>query len=220
MNTENQSLQTLNGDILSSVVLNGDLSKLTPDQKVSFYKQFCERLNLDPLSQPFKILKLNGKETLYCDRSGTAQINRVHKISHEIKARETVNGCYVVTAQAYDQNNRRTESIGAVPIDNLKGESLCNAMMKAETKAKRRATLDLVGLGILDETETETIPGAEIMDIPHENELPALTSNDPKWEGIVKALISGKRTMAQLKEKYAVSEEVETMLIDLINTPA
>lgn len=33
--------------------------------------------------------------------------------------------------------------------------------MKAETKSKRRSTLDLLGLGILDETETETIPNAQ-----------------------------------------------------------
>ena len=31
-------------------------------------------------------------------------------------------------------------------------------MMKAETKAKRRATLDLLGLGILDETEIPPNP--------------------------------------------------------------
>jgi hypothetical protein len=35
-----------------------------------------------------------------------------------------------------------------------------NAIMKAETKAKRRATLDLLGLGVLDESETESIPNA------------------------------------------------------------
>ena len=32
--------------------------------------------------------------------------------------------------------------------------------MKAETKAKRRATLDLLGLGVLDESEAESIPNA------------------------------------------------------------
>jgi hypothetical protein len=36
-----------------------------------------------------------------------------------------------------------------------------NALMKAVTKAKRRLTLSLVGLGWLDETEVETIPGAK-----------------------------------------------------------
>ncbi len=153
-------------NIISSIVINGDISKLTPQQKVEYYREFCERLGLDPLSQPFKLLRLNGREVLYCDRTGAQQLNKIHKVSHEIKARETVSGCYVVTAQATTPDNRHTESIGAVPIDNLRGDSLCNAMMKAETKAKRRATLDLLGLGILDETETETIPNAQPVEAP------------------------------------------------------
>ena len=43
-------------------------------------------------------------------------------------------------------------------IAKLTGDALANALMKAETKAKRRATLSLCGLGFLDETEIETIP--------------------------------------------------------------
>ena len=95
---------------------------------------------------------------MYCDRGGAQQLNKLHRVSHEIRSRETVNGCYVVTAQASTPDGRKTESLGAVPIINLKGETLCNAMMKAETKAKRRATLDLLGLGILDETEIPPNP--------------------------------------------------------------
>ena len=45
-------------------------------------------------------------------------------------------------------------------MQNLKGEALANAMMKAETKAKRRATLSICGLALLDELEVETIPNA------------------------------------------------------------
>jgi hypothetical protein len=47
---------------------------------------------------------------------------------------------------------------GAVSVQGLKGEALANALMKAETKAKRRATLSICGLGFLDETEIEDIP--------------------------------------------------------------
>lgn len=154
-----------NEEILTSLVINGDIGKLSAAQKVTYYKMYCERLGLDPLSQPFRILKLQGKETLYCDRSGTQQLNKVHKVSHEIKSREVVSGCYVVTAQASTPEGRKTESIGAVAIENLKGEALCNAMMKAETKAKRRATLDLLGLGIMDEIEIETIPNAQVVEL-------------------------------------------------------
>lgn len=154
MKTETQKQSV---DIITSLVINGDISKLSAQQRVHYYRQFCEKLGLDPLSQPFRILRLHGKEILYCDRGGAQQLNKLHRVSHEIKARETVNNCYVVTAQASTPDGRKTESIGAVPIGNMKGEDLCNAMMKAETKAKRRATLDLLGLGILDETEVETL---------------------------------------------------------------
>lgn len=58
---------------------------------------------------------------------------------------------------------KRAESLiptttGAVAIASLKGDGLANALMKAETKAKRRLTLSMCGLGMLDETELETIP--------------------------------------------------------------
>lgn len=148
-------------DILSTLVINGDIGRLTTPQKISYYKQVCDKLGLDPLSQPFRILRLRGKEVLYCDRGGAQQLNKLHKVSHEIKMREITNGCYVVTAKANTKEGRHTESIGAVPIHNLRGEQLCNAMMKAETKAKRRATLDLLGLGMLDESETELMTEAE-----------------------------------------------------------
>lgn len=157
-------------DLVQSLVLNGDLSKMSSDQKVKYYRLFCDRLGLDPLTQPFKILKLNGKEVLYCDRSGAQQLNKIHKVSHEIKSRDFIEavGVYQVTARASIEN-RFTDSIGAVNVQGLKGEAYANAIMKAETKAKRRATLDLLGLGILDETETETIPGAKTEDLQLED---------------------------------------------------
>jgi len=58
---------------------------------------------------------------------------------------------------AYAQTVTRSDaSTGAVSIKGLSGDALANAMMKAETKAKRRVTLSICGLGLLDETEVET----------------------------------------------------------------
>jgi hypothetical protein len=45
-----------------------------------------------------------------------------------------------------------------VALGTLKGDALANALMKCETKAKRRVTLSLASLGWLDETELDTIP--------------------------------------------------------------
>lgn len=151
-------------DLIASLVINGDLSKLSQDEKVRYYKGVCDRVGLDPLAQPFKLLKLNGKEVMYCDRSGAQQLNKLHNVSHQITSRELIEaaGVYQVTARASIPNGRYEESIGAVNVTGLKGEQYANAIMKAETKAKRRSTLDLLGLGMLDESEVETIQGAQI----------------------------------------------------------
>jgi hypothetical protein len=119
-------------------------------------------MGLDPFTKPFDILRLNGREVLYCTRSGTQQLNKLHKVSHLITSRDTNAdaGVYIVTSKASLPDGRCTESIGAVNIAGLKGEAYANAIMKAETKAKRRATLDLLGLGVLDESEAESIPNA------------------------------------------------------------
>lgn len=212
MSTE---VMKLNDNIISSLVINGDLSKLDAGQKVQYYRMFCERLNLDPISQPFKLLKLSGKETLYCDRGGAQQLSRVHGVSHEIKSREVINSIFVVTAIAKTKD-RQTESVGAVTIENLKGEALANAMMKAETKAKRRATLDLLGLGMLDETEVETIP-ENVTELAIKEEL---TQDHKSIPQIVAALKSGNFHWIDVERKYTVSNEVRQLIDNAVNEPA
>jgi len=161
MTQKNQN-QDQQSSIANQLILQGDLSKLSANDKVRYYNGYCERMGLDPFTKPFDILRLNGKEVLYCTRSGTQQLNKLHKVSHLITSRDTnaEAGVYIVTSKASLPDGRCTESIGAVNIAGLKGEMYANAIMKAETKAKRRATLDLLGLGVLDESEAETIPNA------------------------------------------------------------
>lgn len=159
MTQQNQDQQT---SIANQLILQGDLSKLSAGDKVRYYNGYCERMGLDPYTKPFDLLRLNGKEILYCTRSGTQQLNKLHKVSHTITSRDTnaEAGVYIVTSKASLPDGRCTESIGAVNIAGLKGEAYANAIMKAETKSKRRATLDLLGLGVIDESEAESIPNA------------------------------------------------------------
>lgn len=152
----NTALATTSMGPLENVLINGDLSKLQPEERVMYYKSVCESVGLNPLTKPFEYITLNGKLTLYARRDATDQLRNIHKVSITIVARETVEDCYVVTARATTPA-RQDESIGAVNIQGLKGEARANAMMKAETKAKRRVTLSVCGLGLLDETEVETI---------------------------------------------------------------
>ncbi len=146
---------------LEQVLIGGDLSKLNPQERVMYYKAVCESVGLNPLTKPFEYITLNGKLTLYARRDATDQLRQINKVSINILSREVVEDCYVVTARATTPI-RQDESIGAVSIVGLKGEARANAMMKAETKAKRRVTLSVCGLGMLDETEVDTIPGARI----------------------------------------------------------
>ena len=167
MTQQNNQNQDQQASIANQLILQGDLSKLSANDKVRYYNGYCERMGLDPFTKPFDILRLNGKEVLYCTRSGTQQLNKLHKVSHTITSRDTNAdaGVYIVTSKASLPDGRCTESIGAVNIAGLKGEMYANAIMKAETKAKRRATLDLLGLGVLDESEAETIPNASTVAI-------------------------------------------------------
>jgi hypothetical protein len=71
---------------------------------------------------------------------------------------KTENDIRLVMVRAKAADGRQTDEMGAVPVIGLKGADLANAYMKAITKAKRRAVLSLCGLGMMDETELETVP--------------------------------------------------------------
>jgi hypothetical protein len=118
------------------------------------------------MTQPFQYINLSGKLTLYARKDATDQLRQIHSVSLTIASREQVGDVYVVTARATTASGRVDESIGAVSIGSLKGDALANALMKAETKAKRRVTLSICGLGLLDETELETIPNAQPEPMP------------------------------------------------------
>jgi hypothetical protein len=138
----------------------GDLSKLSVEQRLAYYKAVCESVGLNPLTRPFDYLTLNNKLVLYAKRDATDQLRKLHGVSVSLTDRQTQEGVYIVTARATDRSGRSDESTGAVTIAGLKGDAYANALMKAETKAKRRVTLSLCGLGMLDETEVETVPAA------------------------------------------------------------
>lgn len=167
--------------IISELVLKGDVSSLTPTQRVEYVTKLCERIGVDPLTQPFKIIKFReGKETLYADKGCAQQLCKVYDISTEVKHRERIDDVYVVTVRA-SIGNRFTDEDGAVTIGTSKGDVLANALMKAVTKAKRRAVLSLCGLGMLDETEIETIKDCKTSDLNNDIPMPiAKVTEEPK----------------------------------------
>ena len=75
--------------------------------------------------------------------------------------KEVFGDILVVTVAVREKGGREDIATGSVCLKGLGGENLSNAYMKAETKAKRRATLSICGLAVLDESETDSIAGAE-----------------------------------------------------------
>ena len=138
-------------------LISGDLGKLTPEARLDYYQRVCQSTGLNPWTQPFSYIVLNNKLTLYCRKDATDQLRKIHQVSVTITSRERIDDVYVVTARATLPDGRTDESIGAVTLGSLKGDGLANALMKAESKAKRRVTLSICGLGMLDETEVESV---------------------------------------------------------------
>ena len=150
----------ISANILEQVVIGGDLAKLTATERVSYYTRVCESIGVNPLTKPFAYITLNGRLTLYALRDCTDQLRKIHQISVVVMARQCTGDVYTVSTKVSTPDSRTDESDGAVSIAGLKGEALATAYMKAETKAKRRATLSIIGRGWLDELEVDTIPNA------------------------------------------------------------
>ncbi len=207
--------QTLDAKAIETVLIGGDLAKLTAEQRVSYYGKVCQSLGLNTMTQPFAYITLNGKLTLYAKKDATEQLRFIHNISIDPQGftREVIEGVYVVTAPASMPSGRTDVSTGAVAIDGLKGEARANAMMKAETKAKRRVTLSICGLGMLDETEAEGLqPQPLTVEAPKRiNALPTgtvqiLSVTSTEWGGDVTVVdAQGVETIHKTTERQCAA---------------
>jgi hypothetical protein len=149
------------------LMIQGDMAKLSPVQRTDYYQRVCESLGLNPLTRPFEYITLNGKLVLYARKDATDQLRTLQGVSIVRLERERLDDLYVVTAHATNAKGRSDSSVGAVNVKGLSGEGLANALMRAETKAKRRVTLSLCGLGWSDESEVDSIPSAQRIVVDH-----------------------------------------------------
>jgi hypothetical protein len=137
------------------------LKTLSPGERVAYYNRVCDAIGLLPTTRPFGYIVLNGKLTLYALRGCTDQLRKLHQVSIRIDSITAADGVITAQVSGTDKTGRTDTEIGVVPIGKAQGEELANARMKALTKAKRRLTLSLCGLGMLDESEVSSIPGAQ-----------------------------------------------------------
>lgn len=145
---------------LNKMALTGDAAQLDDLQKQTYYRSVAESLGLNPWTKPFDWLAGHGgKLQLYANKNAAEQLRKKFRVSVTALSVRREADVYIVIANVCDREGRTDAGTGVVSVAGLRGDPLCNAMMKAETKAKRRATLSICGLGMLDESEVETIAG-------------------------------------------------------------
>lgn len=153
-------------EIMEKVLLHGDLSKLEPKDRLNYYNATCQSLKLNPLTKPFDYISMKDgkggyKTVLYATKNCTEQLRVIRGISITKLTRNIDDGLLTVEAHAIDSEGRTDVATGALWIGdatgNIRGDNLAVAYMKAETKAKRRVTLSIAGLGMMDETEVDDV---------------------------------------------------------------
>ena len=102
------------GDMLFSLIVDGDVSKLTPVQKVEYYSKFCESLGLNPLTKPFDYIKLQGKEVLYAKKDATEQLRKLNGVSVTGMESKQVGDVWITQVSVMDKTGRTDIATGAV----------------------------------------------------------------------------------------------------------
>jgi hypothetical protein len=156
---------------MEQVLIAGDLTPLSAEEKVTYYFKVCRSLGLNPLTRPFEYILFRETENspprlqLYARKDCTDQLRKLYGISFVQSTRSTTSQFATVEVKAQNKQGRFDSDIGVVPLTKWKdgkvvqlaGKELANALMRAETKAKRRVTLSICGLGMLDASEIESV---------------------------------------------------------------
>src|SRR5690242_9829798 len=161
---------------VEEALIGGNLAQLSPEERLSLYKATCKSLRLNPLTNPFCYILIKGwddeaeKLILYAAKNCTDQLRAIYGITTvpgSLKQwREE--GMLKASISVRMRNGRTDSDIGIIPMERyikkynktypLTGVQLANAEMHVVTKAKRRATLSICGLGgIVDESELDTM---------------------------------------------------------------
>lgn len=200
---------------IETVLATGQLQDLTPKERVEYLNRICNLVGLNPLTKPFEFIKFQNKMVIYATRGCADQLRKINGVSIKITERSVENGLISVSVEATDKHGRVDSDIGVVVVSpNAKGDMLANALMKAITKAKRRVTLSICGLGFLDESEFDTM---EVSEKEPEISTSTPTLEAPKQESGEYIIKGGKyegKTLSDVSD-YEVKtyiESISTML--------
>ena len=147
-------------NVVERLVVMGDVSGLTPDQRVDYYKGLATAIGVDWVTRPFDYLEVDAgkgekKLVLYPNHGCAEQIRDSRHINTEIMSRQEIGDLYIVEVRVSTPDGRYEDVTGAVSIvseegewktsqngkryyqgtgkwNKLRGTDLANAIMKAE----------------------------------------------------------------------------------------
>ena len=147
-----------------AILARGNISSLSEEEKTQYYLELCYALKLDPRFRPVDFIEGKGNSlTPYLNKGATdalaraGSIQRITVVQPKVIELDSVK-CVMCVARATDPSGRYEERIATALLRNHE-----NILMRVETKAYRRATLAVLGIGMLDESELDGIRGADAL---------------------------------------------------------
>lgn len=153
---------------IADILLRQDYSRLSPGEQIAFIKYRCDKLGLDITSNPFVFIAAPtrndpGRKLLINTKNLYAFLTFKYSLEVTIKRVDfvTMLGKSFIQAEAtalIPSTGAKCDDIGIVFVDkNMAPVELANLRMKAVTKAKCRATHNVVGIGGLSYIEAKDL---------------------------------------------------------------
>lgn len=139
----------------------GDLSTLPEAEQDRVLVKMCAHYGLDPILRPFCIIPAQGKKIWYPTKAATDMVASRDALTRKFKERRIDKELMICEIIMEITDGKRIEEgtavvslgefvrdpkSGQITEQMMRGEAVANAIMRCETKAKRRATLAWFGM--------------------------------------------------------------------------
>jgi hypothetical protein len=155
---------------IADFLITGNLASFSKEKQIELMVNICKEVGVSPILRPLQLINFQGKSIWYLSASGAEAIAaKLGIIIETLEEKELTDKCVAMIRVKGTLPNGRTDtataylSIGSAnlkgEVTTLKGEAYANAMMKLESKARRRLIVRLAGLKdeyVPEESEIET----------------------------------------------------------------
>lgn len=133
-----------------------DFKGVPEKDRSNFVSALCKVLDIPTPLNPFYFIPANNKEVLYAGIEAAQLLAESKKLNVEIRGKTLDDAnLYTIGVRVTGPTGRFCDNEGIMYLGGLTGEKRGNAMMKAITKAQRRAILSYCGLSMTDDADTQ-----------------------------------------------------------------